>query len=58
MAGPWSGNAVAFGAPGGATAVVLQNPLHEAKTVTVEAGGTAHELVLPARSFSTLHLGR
>jgi glucosylceramidase len=57
-AGPWSGNAVAFGAPGGATAVVLQNPLHEAKAVTVEAGGTAHELVLPARSFSTLHLGR
>jgi glucosylceramidase len=54
LEGPWSGNTVAFSAPDGSTAVVIQNPLHEARTVAVEAGGASLALALPARSFSTL----
>jgi glucosylceramidase len=54
LAGSWSGNALAFETPAGATVVVCANPFTEPVELVVEAAGGRSQLPLEAQSFNTL----
>ena len=54
LAGQWSGNALAFQTPAGATVVVCANPFHDPVTLVVEAAGHRSQLLLEPLSFNTL----
>ncbi len=54
LSGAWSGNAVAFANPDGATVVVAANPFDAPKTLTIAGAGT---VTMPASSFNTVVLG-
>ncbi|MCE9616161.1 MAG: glycosyl hydrolase [Lentisphaerae bacterium] len=57
VAGPWSGNAVAFRNPDGRRVCVIQNPSSEPQGLNVDVGGGLVALSLLPRSIQTLVVG-
>lgn len=54
LAGPWSGQALAFRTPDGATVCVIANPGHRSSRVAVANGNQRASIEAPPRSVATL----
>ncbi|MGQ0602895.1 MAG: glycoside hydrolase family 30 beta sandwich domain-containing protein, partial [Anaerolineales bacterium] len=54
VTGQWSGNALAFETPEGATVLVCANPFTDSVELVVEVAGERCGLTLEAQSFNTL----